>query len=135
METINIVLDTMLMQLSRDDGVLQVYFDSKNPQIYPVVVANAIYLFHLARRGQEVEASGRFVKDVLLHRAYEDGTLYYNVGDTFLLQVPRPVHEFKEHFTRSGMRGLLIAPLKELRVGATCWRKEDARALAICMRA
>ncbi|MCO5611630.1 hypothetical protein L7F22_065884 [Adiantum nelumboides] len=138
METINKVLDKMLTHVSKDDGVLQVYFDFERPRIDPVVVANAVYLFHLAGRGREVEASERFVKSVLLHRAYEpDGTIYYNLGEAFLLQVARLVHEFEEHFTKSGMRGLLTARLKEHRVSATWRRKreEDALALAMCMRA
>lgn len=106
------VLDQMLQFVSKDN-ILQVYFDHERPRVDPVVATNVIFLFHLANRGNDVEGSERFVHSVLLHRAYLDGTLYYNLAEAFLFCVARLVHKFKDHFATNGMRSLLAGRLEE----------------------
>jgi hypothetical protein len=46
-------------------------------------------LFHLYRRGNQLESTRDWVLDVLCHRAYLDGTLYYYGPDPFLYFVSR----------------------------------------------
>lgn len=100
LKIINRALDTMLQYRSEDDGLFLAYFDAERPRIDPVVVANVVYLFHLANRGHEVEINERFLESVLLHKAYEGGTYYYMMPETFLWCVARLVHTFKQHFDK-----------------------------------
>ncbi|KAH7279187.1 hypothetical protein KP509_37G009200 [Ceratopteris richardii] len=107
METINLVLDSTLQYLSMDDGIVQVYFDKERPRVDPVVVANVLYLFHLAGRQHDIESSARYVHQVLLHGAYENGTIFYALPECFLFHVSRLVHRFPDHFADNGIRDLL----------------------------
>ncbi|KAH7299338.1 hypothetical protein KP509_24G006200 [Ceratopteris richardii] len=137
MNMINKVLDKMMGYLSMDDGIVQVYFDIERPRIDPVAIANVLYLFHLAGRGHEVERSERFLEQVLLHRAYEDGTIYYNLPESFLLHVARLVNKFPDHFGDNGMKSLLQKRLSE-HLAALLTDTEStlyAISLAMCMRA
>ncbi|KAH7279186.1 hypothetical protein KP509_37G009100 [Ceratopteris richardii] len=113
METINMVLDNMLQYLSMDDGIVQVYFDKERPRVDPVVVANVLYLFHLAGRHHEIESSATFIHQVLLHRAYENGTIFYALPECFLFHVSRIVHRFPDQFADNGIRDLLQHRLRQ----------------------
>jgi hypothetical protein len=116
MSTLNSALDAMLSHaVCAVDNILQVYFDPSRPRIDPVAVANAVFLFHLARRGDEVRGSEEFVGDVLRYRAYACGTLYYD-PEAFLFHVARLVHAFPHHFVASGLSDLLVQRLDEHKV-------------------
>ena len=114
MDTINVVLDKVLEEHVCDvDNILQTYFDAERPRIDPVVITNALFLFHLAGRGQQVLRSQTFVEDLLLHKGYEGGTLYYASGEAFLFHVARLVNAFPDWFAGTGMRDLLVKRLME----------------------
>ena len=114
MDTINVVLDKVLAEHVCDvDSILQTYFDVERPRIDPVVITNALFLFHLAGRGHEVLRSQTFVEDLLLHKGYEGGTLYYGFAEAFLFHVARLVNAFPDWFARTRMRDLLVKRLME----------------------
>jgi hypothetical protein len=116
MSALNGALDAMLSRaVCAVDDILQVYFDPSRPRTDPVVVANAMFLFHLASREDEVRGSEEFVSDTLRHRAYACGTLYYD-PEAFLFHVARLVHAFPRHFEASGLRDLLVQRLNEHKV-------------------
>ena len=68
---------------------LQTYFDRQRPRIDPVVCVNALSLFYRHGRGRELVKTLRWVHEVLLHRAYLDGTYYYEGSDIFLFYLGR----------------------------------------------
>jgi hypothetical protein len=116
MSALNGAIDAMLSRVVCDaDDILQVYFDPNRPRTDPAVVANALFLFHLASRGDEVRGSEEFVSDTLRHRAYECGTLYYD-PEAFLFHVARLAHAFPRHFAASGLSDLLVQRLNEHKV-------------------
>ena len=59
----------------------QTYFDPQRPRFDPVVCVNVLSLFYSYGRGHELEKTLRWVYDVLLHRAYTDGSRYYVGSD------------------------------------------------------
>ena len=103
------VMDEMLTYLNKD-GIIQTYFDPTRPRIGkvtppthfclifnidtmtsldPIVCVNVLTLFYKYGRGDELDSTLEWVYSVLLHRAYLDGTLYYDGADTFLFFLSR----------------------------------------------
>jgi HAD superfamily hydrolase (TIGR01509 family) len=78
------VMDQIL-SLRSSDGLLQVYFDPTRPRIDPIVCVNVLTFFHSNGRGHELEETFDWVESVLEHRAYLDGTRYYETAEAFLL--------------------------------------------------
>ena len=55
----------------------QTYFDRELPRLDPVVAINVLHLFYTHGRGGELPGALAFVRRLLVHRAYIDGTRYY----------------------------------------------------------
>ncbi|EMR88065.1 hypothetical protein ACHAP3_008726 [Botrytis cinerea] len=67
----------------------QVYFDRTRPRIDPVVCLNVLTTFHIYQRGDQVSKAREWIWDILLHRAYLNGTNYYRTAEWFLFWVYR----------------------------------------------
>lgn len=74
-----------ILKLRDSDNILQVYFDASRPRLDPVVCINALTFFSANGRGHELQESFDWVEAVLTHRAYVDGTRYYETAEAFLL--------------------------------------------------
>jgi hypothetical protein len=62
----------------------QTYFDAERPRTDPIVALNVLRLFYSRGRGHEVSPTLDWVLGVLEHRAYLDGTRYYETPECFL---------------------------------------------------
>ncbi|TFY79237.1 hypothetical protein EWM64_g4776 [Hericium alpestre] len=82
------VMDEIL-KLRNSDGIIQVYFDASRPRIDPVVCVNVLTLFHAYGRGDQLKDTFNWVEDVLVHRAYLNGTRYYEPAEAFLFFLSR----------------------------------------------
>lgn len=105
-------------------------FSTLTPKCYvlpsdPVVCVNVLTFFHMNDRGTELESTLDWVYQILQHRAYLDGTLYYYGGDCFLFFLSRL---------------LLVAPSVYSRFSSLFARRvyersgADGDALALAMR-
>lgn len=86
-EVSNSVMDEMLSpEMVSADGIVKVYFDETRDRTDPTVCVNVVRLFYTYGRGRDpgLAATARWIQDVLLHRAYENGTRYYHQPDVFL---------------------------------------------------
>ena len=61
------------------------YFDHNRPRVDPVVCINILTFFYTYGRGIQLRKSFEWVYQVLLHRAYVDGTRYYTAEDFLFL--------------------------------------------------
>ncbi|TFY65539.1 hypothetical protein EVG20_g5550 [Dentipellis fragilis] len=114
-----------LLTLRNSDGVLQVYFDASRPRIDPIVCVNVLTLFHTHGRGDELVETFDWVERVLEHRAYVDGTRYYEPAEAFLYFMSRLLAVSPSARARLGP--LFVARCRE-RYGA------PGDALALAMR-
>jgi hypothetical protein len=142
-EIISKVMDEML-QTRGEDYVVQVrrllqffspppdaefpktYFDNERPRVDPVVCVNVLALFYSQGRGGELAQTLDYVQDVLLHRAYEDGTRYYETAEAFLFFVARLLHVAPDATLRARLE-----PLLKERVNERTGMAADALALAM----
>jgi hypothetical protein len=62
----------------------QTYFDAERPRTDPIVSLNVLRLFYSRGRGHEVAPTLEWVLGVLEHRAYLEGTRYYESAECFL---------------------------------------------------
>ncbi|KAK0244731.1 HAD-like domain-containing protein [Armillaria nabsnona] len=76
-------MDEMLLYVN-EDGIIQTYFDCNRPRIDPVVCVNVLSLFYSYGRGNEIIPTLEWVYQVLLHRAYLQGSRYYETAECFL---------------------------------------------------
>ncbi|SJL17011.1 uncharacterized protein ARMOST_20551 [Armillaria ostoyae] len=76
-------MDEMLLYVN-EDGIVQTYFDCTRPRIDPVVCVNVLSLFYSYGRGNEINPTLEWVHQVLLHRAYLQGSRYYETAECFL---------------------------------------------------
>ncbi|TBU22525.1 HAD-like protein [Dichomitus squalens] len=109
-EVKNDIMDEILSFRNRD-GIVQTYFDRARPRIDPVVCVNVLAFFHINGRGHDLAEVLEWVYDVLSHRAYESGTLYYHSGDAFLYFLSRMIQMCPSLRERFG--GLLAARVLE----------------------
>jgi hypothetical protein len=70
----------------------QTYFDSERPRTDPIVCVNVLSLFYSRGRGHELANTLEWVLGVLEHRAYLDGTRYYETAECFLFFSARLLH-------------------------------------------
>lgn len=105
----------------------QTYFDAERPRTDPIVSLNILRLFHSRGRGHEVAPTLEWVLGVLEHRAYLDGTRYYETAECFLFFAAQLLRT-----TRDAALHARLAPLLRERVlersGAAA---DDALALAM----
>ncbi|KKY19362.1 putative had-superfamily hydrolase subfamily ia variant 3 [Phaeomoniella chlamydospora] len=122
------IMDEML-SLRSEDGIIMTYFDNTRQRVDPVVCVNVVRLFHSYGRGDDpkLESTKDWIHNVLLYRAYVDGTRYYLTSDVFLFFFARLIAENKgsEIYVRNG--SLLRERLRE-RINA------DGDPLALAMR-
>ncbi|KAL3695056.1 hypothetical protein R1sor_008707 [Riccia sorocarpa] len=85
------VLDKIEQELVNGYGLFQVYFDPQRPRVGSVCIINVLYLFHLAGRdGSVTRPSEEFILNLLnllQHRGYRRGIVYYISSEAFLVQL------------------------------------------------
>lgn len=67
----------------------QTYFDPERARTDPIVSLNVLTLFYSRGRGHELDSTLDWVLGVLAHRAYLDGTRYYETAECFLFFAAR----------------------------------------------
>ncbi|KAG2043476.1 HAD-like domain-containing protein [Suillus americanus] len=120
------VMDDMLDYID-DDGIIQTYFDHRRPRFDPVVCVNTLTLFYSYGRGHQLNRTLHWIREVLLHRAYLDGTRYYATPECFLYFLGRLLEISNDVYLVAYIKPLLIERIQE-RIGA------DGDALALSMR-
>lgn len=103
------------------------YFDHKRPRFDPIVCVNALSLFYTYGRGGELHRTLQWVHEVLLNRAYLDGTRYYETAECFLFFVSRLLETSGDPELHSTLKPLLRERIQE-RIGA------EGDSLALAMR-
>ncbi|KAI0058103.1 HAD-like protein [Artomyces pyxidatus] len=122
----NSVMDDMLQCLNTDH-IPQVYFDEQRPRIDPVVCVNVLSLFYSRGRGSELPQALDWVESTLQHRAYLEGTRYYQTAESFLFFVSRLLLSSNDEELHTRLKPLLKERLQE-RIGSS------ADSLALAMR-
>ncbi|KAG7442323.1 HAD-like protein [Guyanagaster necrorhizus] len=119
-------MDEMLMYVN-EDGIVQTYFDHTRPRIDPVVCVNVLSLFYSYGRGNEMNQTLEWVYQVLLHRAYLQGSRYYETAESFLFFLYRFIGGCDNPVTHSRFYPLLKERVME-RIGT------EGDGLALAMR-
>lgn len=109
------------------DHLIQTYFDHSRPRFDPVVCTNVLSLFYTNGRGYELHRTLEWVHEVLLHRAYLDGTRYYATPECFLFFISRLLGSSDSPELHQYLKPLLKERVQE-RIGA------EGDALALAMR-
>ena len=108
----------------------QTYFDAERPRTDPIVCLNVLSLFYSGGRGHELANTLEWVLGVLEHRAYLDGTRYYETVECFLYFSARLLHKDK---VRDEALHTRLAQLLRERVLERAGCAGDALALAMRM--
>lgn len=87
-EVVSSVMDEMLEYVN-DEGIIMVYYDHNRPRIDSVICVNILTLFYRHGRGHQLGRTLQWIREVLLHRAYLDGTFYYKSAECFLFYLGR----------------------------------------------
>lgn len=74
-------------------------------------------MFYKYGRGHQLQRTLEWVHDVLLHRAYVDGTRYYDTGDCFLFFVSRLLKTSQDPQLQNYL-GALLKDRTQERIGA-----------------
>jgi hypothetical protein len=138
------VMDEML-QYTTDDGITmvktcapdtvpasplnqfrQTYFDPERPRTDPIVCLNILSLFYSRGRGGELTQTLEWVLGVLEHRAYIDGTRYYETAECFLFFASRLLRT-----TEDASLHTRLAPLLRERILERASAPGDALALSM----
>ncbi|KAK0185494.1 Haloacid dehalogenase-like hydrolase-domain-containing protein [Armillaria mellea] len=119
-------MDEMLLYVN-EDGIVQTYFDCNRPRIDPVVCVNVLSLFHSYGRGNEINPTLEWVHQVLLHRAYLQGSRYYETAECFLFFLYRFISSCDSLVIHNRFYPLLKARVME-RIGT------EGDGLALAMR-
>jgi hypothetical protein len=106
----------------------QTYFDAERPRTDPIVCLNVLTLFYSMGRGHELANTLEWVLGVLEHRAYLDGTRYYETAECFLFFSMRLLRQMRSHHPRLHAR---LASLLRERVLERSGCAGDALALAM----
>ncbi|KAF2031023.1 HAD-like protein [Setomelanomma holmii] len=122
----NLVLDRFLANRHSRDGLVQTYFDEKRPRVSIVELVNVVRVFYHYNRGSDIQNEFRHVQNVLLNRAYIDGSAMYISAEPFLFFFSRLLIENPEAAVLQSLRGPLASALR-MRVG----RRGDAFAVAV----
>ncbi|KAF6762993.1 Haloacid dehalogenase-like hydrolase-domain-containing protein, partial [Ephemerocybe angulata] len=121
----NSVMDEMLQYVD-PDGIMQTYFDHTRPRFDPVVCVNVLSLFYEYGRGAELSKTLDWVYEVLLNRAYIDGTRYYKNAECFLYFLTRLLIANNDDELHS-----LFKPLLKERIQECIGSEGDALQLAM----
>ncbi|KAI9461528.1 Haloacid dehalogenase-like hydrolase-domain-containing protein [Russula earlei] len=109
---VNSVLDEML-QFVREDGITMTYFDPERLRTDPVVALNVLSLLYSRGRGHELAHTLDWVLGVLEHRAYLDGTRYYETAECFLFFATRLLRSTENASLHERLAQLLRARILE----------------------
>jgi FMN phosphatase YigB (HAD superfamily) len=121
----NILLDRFLANRHPTDGLVLTYFDESRPRVDPIVEVNVVRFFYHYKRGTDVQHELKYVRNVLLNRAYIDGTPAYNTSDPFLFFLSCLIHDNPDAAELRSLQGPIAAALRE-RVG----QRNDSFAVA-----
>ncbi|KAF8893786.1 Haloacid dehalogenase-like hydrolase-domain-containing protein [Infundibulicybe gibba] len=113
------VMDEMLNYVDAD-GIIQTYFDHRRPRL-------TLSLFYMYGRGPELYTTLLWIREVLLNRAYLDGTRYYETAECFLFFLSRLLASSRNAELHSLLKPLLKERIQE-RIGA------EGDSLALAMR-
>ncbi|KAK0461065.1 Haloacid dehalogenase-like hydrolase-domain-containing protein [Desarmillaria tabescens] len=124
-ELIESIIDETLNYMD-SDGIIQTYYDHSRPRFDPIVCVNVLSLFYSYGRSAHLKQTLAWVHEVLLNRAYLDGTRYYATAECFLYFVGRLLQ-------KSGDADLhaLLKPLLKERVQERIGVQGDSLALAM----
>ncbi|KAE8151797.1 HAD-like protein [Aspergillus avenaceus] len=89
--TIHSILDEMLDYVD-EDGMVQAYFDKSRPRVDAVISLNVLTIFYKHDRGYELPETLDWIHNILLNRAYMNGTRYYPTAEWFLYYMTRLLH-------------------------------------------
>lgn len=92
-----------------------------------MVCVNALTLFYSYGRGHQLDRTLHWIREVLLHRAYLDGTRYYATPECFLYFLGRLLEISNDAYLAAYLKPLLIERVQE-RIGA------EGDALTLSMR-
>ncbi|KAH9054308.1 HAD-like domain-containing protein [Lactarius vividus] len=120
------VMDEMLQYMTTDH-IPMTYFDPERPRTDPIVALNVLRVFYSRGRGHELSATLDWVVGVLEHRAYLDGTRYYETAECFLFFAAQLLRATPDPNLHARLVPLLRARIEE-RTGAAAG---DALALAM----
>ncbi|KAH9069727.1 HAD-like domain-containing protein [Lactarius deliciosus] len=120
------VMDEML-QYTTTDRIPMTYFDAERTRTDPIVALNVLRLFYSRGRGHELSPTLDWVLGVLEHRAYLDGTRYYETAECFLFFAAQLLRAAPDPYLHARLAPLLRARIEE-RTGAA---SDDALALAM----
>ncbi|THU77492.1 hypothetical protein K435DRAFT_877769 [Dendrothele bispora CBS 962.96] len=115
-EAIHSVMDEMLQYVNAD-GIVQTYFDNTRPRFDACVCVNVLNLFYQHGRGDQLAQTLDWVHQVLLHRAYLDGTRYYTTAECFLFFLARFLSGCQDKAVHDKLKPLFVERVKE-RIGA-----------------
>ena len=105
---------------------IQTYFDSERPRVDAGICVNVLTLFYTYGRGSEVQPVLLWVRDILLHRAYWEGTRYFNTPECFFFLITRLLACSEDPKLHE-----MIYPLLERRVRERVGTEGDAVTLAM----
>ncbi|EQK97641.1 HAD-like protein [Ophiocordyceps sinensis CO18] len=114
--TVRATMDDMLACCDQD-GIVMTYFDKSRPRVDPVVAACVLTLFHSRNRGHELVRTYTWLRDILRHRAYVDGTLYYDSAEWFLYHINRLISRSADADAKRELGDMLKERVEE-RIGA-----------------
>ncbi|KAL2815868.1 HAD-like protein [Aspergillus cavernicola] len=87
-DTAHSILDEMLEYVD-EDGFVQIYVDKSRPRVDAVIALNVLVAFYMYERGYELPQTLDWMHNILLNRAYIDGTRYYPNAEWFLYYLTR----------------------------------------------
>jgi hypothetical protein len=121
----NATLDRFLTNRHSRDRLVQIYFDETRARVYTNVLVNIVRVFYHYGRGADVQNELDHVRNVLLNRAYVNGTGVHLLAESFLYFLASLVEANPDKAEIQSLRKPLVARLWE-RVG----RKDDSFAVA-----
>ena len=143
-QVVHSVMDEMLRYMTEDGIIMvcykllllilasllnrnwQTYFDTERQRTDPIVALNVLTLFYSHGRGDELAQTLEWVLGVLEHRAYLDGTRYYETAECFLFFASRLLRT-----TADASLHARLAPLLRERILERSGASGDALALSM----
>lgn len=115
-EVAHSILDGMLNYVD-EDGNFQAYYDKSRPRADIVITLNILIIFHKYGRSYQLPTTMEWMFNVLLNRAYINGTRYYASAEWFLYYMVRLLCESTDPTLEGRIKDLLRKRVAE-RVGA-----------------
>ena len=122
-----ILVSSVAFCLLTESQNLQTYFDSEHPRFDARNCVNILTLFYTHGRGSEVQPTLLWIRDILLHRAYLEGTRYFHTPEVLFFLITRLLACSDDTKLHELLQPLLKDRVRE-RIGA------EGDALALAMR-